>query len=186
MDINSTLIFFGEQVIKLEYLALLTLIFLSFHQARALFFGGEKDIKNESDSILHSCFITAACVAVFHVSNSYISQLVLNSGMEKIELRKMFYLTIFMMEFLFILSVFAWHKLRKCDFTIVARMAMLIGIFICLNIFIQFQFHAVGESDSYTLIYRVIVLVMNLTTLGLIFVYPSVAVFKRLVKTRKL
>lgn len=186
MDINNILIYFDELLISLEYIALIALVLLSAHQLKPLLLGGSKDIRNESDSIMHSCFITAFCVAVFHISNSFISQKILNSGMQKMELRQAFYFAVFMFEFFFILAVFTLHKIRKCDFTIIARTAILLGVLMCFNVFTQYQIHGVYDSSAYNLFYRIIVLAINISTLALICFYPSVVAFKRLVKTRKL
>lgn len=159
-------------VVGLEILALAVFLFFSYQKASQLFFGGKKDISSDADALLHSCFIVAISVAVFHFTTSTIRDLVLGLQLEKTDLRQVFYFVMFLMELAFISCVFALHKLRECEFSGVARIAMLLGLVMCINQMIQYYSHGMQGSDLYNLYYRAVIIFVNISTLLAISVYP--------------
>ncbi|MCF2825676.1 MULTISPECIES: hypothetical protein [unclassified Pseudoalteromonas] len=175
MTVNGIFTLLGQFVIALEVIALGAICFLSYQKVNRLVFGGKSDINSERDAFLHSCFITAVSVAVFHVSTSTIREMILGLDLERMELRQVFYFFMFIMEMAFIVCVFSLHKIRGCSFSHVARVALLLALVMCANQIIQFFIRGVIGLDYYMPFYKGVILFVNIGTLMAVGVYPLVS-----------
>lgn len=178
MTVNGIFATLGNIVIFMEFIALFALCILSYQKISSLFFGGYKNISTEEDAFLHSCFITVISVAVFHVTTSTLRDYILAMPLEKMELRQLFYSFLFFMEFLFIVFVYAMHKMRRCPMSKVARIAILLALFMCANQLAQYYIRGMQGLDFYMPFYKGIILLINLATLSVISIYPITSVMK--------
>lgn len=176
MTVNGSLYLIGIFVIFLQITVAISICALSYQKLSKLFFGGFKDISSENDALLHSCFLTAISVAIFHPVTSIISNSILSFDIDdKLQLRQIFYSTLFFLEFAFLMTVVVAHKIRKCAFSTVARITILISIFICANQLIQFYIRAILGFDFYMPVYKICTVLFNVATLATIGIYPIIA-----------
>lgn len=169
----------GWLIKALEVTALIGIILLAYQKVSILFFGGAKNISTESDVILHSCFITALVVAVFHYIGSGVSQYILTLNLDKMEKRQLFYSTMFLMSFIGILAIFTLHKLRQCKFAPAARFTIYLGLGMCIVQMIQFYFRGIAEVDFFSPMYKLLVVTINILTLSVVSYFPVSAFLKR-------
>jgi fumarate reductase subunit C len=169
----------GWLIKALEVTALIGIILLAYQKVSILFFGGAKNISTESDVILHSCFITALVVAVFHYIGSGVSQYILTLNLDKMEKRQLFYSTMFLMSFIGILAIFTLHKLRQCKFAPAARFTIYLGLGMCIVQMIQFYFRGIAEVDFFSPMYKLLVVTINILTLSVVSYFPVTAFLKR-------
>jgi hypothetical protein len=140
--------------------------------------GGKKDVHSHVDALVHSYFIVTISVVVFHFTTSILVDEVLDMPLGKTDLRQLFYLMIFILELVSVFCVFALHKIRECEFTGMARIVMLLGLVICVNVMIQYYSHGMQGSDIYNMFYRTVIMFVNIVTLLAISIYPVLGFFK--------
>jgi hypothetical protein len=165
-------------IIGLELIALVAFLFFSYQRVSQLFLGGKKDVHSHVDALVHSYFIVTISVVVFHFTTSILVDEVLDMPLGKTDLRQLFYFVTFIMELAFICCVFALHKIRECEFTGMARIVMLLGLVMCVNVMIQYYSHGVQGSDIYNMFYRTVIMFVNIVTLLAISIYPVLGFFK--------
>ena len=163
----------------LELTVLLAIILLAYQKVSILFFGGAKNISTESDIVLHSCFITALVVAVFHYIGSGVSQYILALNLDKMEKRQLFYSTMFLMSFIGILAIFTLHKIRQCRFAPAARFTIYLGLGMCIVQMVQFYLHGMVDSIVFLQAYTLLVVSINILTLAVVSYFPVTAFLKR-------
>jgi hypothetical protein len=169
---NETLNVLDKLIIGLEYFAIFVICVLFSNKLKDLFFGGEKDISSSLDSMLHSCFLTGLTVGIFHFSTSEIRDVILSVEVGKMELRRLFYFSMFMLEFSFALTLFTLHKFRKCKFSLAARLCLIFSVIICIVNATQFYIRGIEGLDFFVPIYKITVVLTNLLTLIVISIYP--------------
>ena len=165
-------------VIGLELIALVAFLFFSYQRASQLFLGGKKDVNSHVDALVHSYFIITISVVVFHLTTSIMRDFVLDMPLGKTDLLQLFYFVIFVMELASVFCVFALHKIRECEFTGMARVVMLLGLVMCVNVMIQYYLYGVQGSDIYNIPYRTVIIFINIVTLLAISIYPVLSFFK--------
>jgi len=169
-----------DWIIKaLELSALTAIVLFAYQKISILFFGGSKNINTDSDIILHSCFITALVVVIFHFIGSATTQYILALNLEKMEKRKLFYSAIFFMELIAILSIFTFHKVRSCLFAAPARLCVYLSFAMMMVQMLQCILHGIFDINLFSPVYRVLVLGINIATLSIISYYPVMAYLKR-------
>lgn len=179
MTVNGSLYLIDLFVIILQIIAVVSICALSYQKLSKLFFGGFKDISSDNDTLLHSCFMTAISVAVFHPVTSAISNAILSLDIEdKLQLRQVFYSTMFFLEFGFLMTVVVAHRVRVCPYSVVARITILISLMICANQLIQFYIRGILGLDFYMPVYKICTVVFNISTLAVIGIYPIVALIR--------
>jgi hypothetical protein len=178
MTVNGIFATLDLLALGFKFLALFALCLLSYQKISTLFFGGFKSISNEEDAYLHSCFITVLSVAFFSLVTSTLREYILAIDLEKMELRQLFYSFLFFMEFLFIVFLYAMHKIRKCTISKVARTVILFALLMCANQLIQYYIRGMQGLDFYMPFYKGIILLINLATLAVISIYPIASVMK--------
>jgi hypothetical protein len=140
--------------------------------------GGKKDVNSHVDALIHSYFIITISVVVFHLTTSILRDFVLGMQLGDTDLLQLFYFVIFVMELASVFCVFALHKVRECEFTGVARIVMLLGLVMCVNVMIQYYSHGMQGSDIYNMFYRTVIIFVNIVTLLAISIYPVLSFFK--------
>ncbi|MBE0369241.1 hypothetical protein PAUR_a3055 [Pseudoalteromonas aurantia 208] len=174
MTTNGMLAYAGSIIIYLQFIVFFTFIILSYENAKVLLFGGSKDISSEHDAFIHSCFLSVLTVVVFHFTTSSIRELILtiDMNMERLELRQFFYFMMFVLEFAAILCLFFLHRLRKCKFSIIAKMVVSLAVILCMNFVIQYYYRALNDVESYTPIFKTVTVAVNILTLICIGLVP--------------
>ncbi len=156
----------------LEFLALIVILLISYQKISVLLWGGGNNIHTKDDASLHSCFISVLTVAVFHFIGSSLAQYTLSLDLEKMALRQVYYFMMFIIEFIFISSLFVLHKIRNCPFSPAARYCMYFSTILCIVQMIEFISRGVLDSNTFTLSYRTFVVLINLATLYVVSYYP--------------
>lgn len=162
----------------LEALLVIYLV-IKFKKRRwSLFFGGREDLKTIDDHELHSCFLAALTVTVFHFASSSFSQFVLTIDMERMALRQVFYFSMFSFSIAFAVALFALHLIRNCSFSPTARMCLYITVLMSSLQMAQFISHALNDSTALNNIYRYGVVLLNIATLTVVSKYPVTRLYK--------
>ncbi|MCL1123337.1 hypothetical protein [Shewanella surugensis] len=156
----------------LEAVTVLLILYLSYQRVKVLFWGGKADINTPSDALLHSSFLCAFTVLFFHFISWGISRYILALDMEVMARRQLFFFMMFMIEFLFIISLFTLHKIRRCSFSKVAIYCLMLGLALELLIVIELVLYGVFDISGFNLVYQSLVPVINIITLSLIIAYP--------------
>ncbi|MEZ7207152.1 hypothetical protein [Pseudoalteromonas sp. DY56-GL79] len=163
----------GGAIRVLEILIVLYLLFKFKNRKWSLFFGGKSSLKTIQDHELHSCFLSALTVMVFHFISSNLAQhIVTIEGMEKLELRQFFYFSMFTCSMLFAFTLFGLHKIRGCSFSPTARRCLYITFLMTSLQLMQFVSRGMLDSDLLSPLYKYGVVVLNLMTLTVVAVYP--------------
>ena len=175
---NEFFVFTGWVIRVFEVFIVLYLL-LKFKDRRwSLFFGGREDLKSIEDHELHSCFLAALTVMVFHFSSSSFSQFVLTIDMERMALRQVFYFSMFSFSIAFAVALFALHLIRNCSFSPTARMCLYITVLMSSLQMAQFISHALNDSTVLNNIYRYGVVLLNIATLTVVSKYPVTRLYK--------
>ncbi|MCF2826887.1 MULTISPECIES: hypothetical protein [unclassified Pseudoalteromonas] len=157
----------------LEVLICLYLLFKFKNRRWSLFFGGKNSLKTIQDHELHSCFLSAFTVMVFHFTSSNLAQhIVTIQGMEKLALRHFFYFSMFSCSMAFAAALFFLHKIRGCSFSPTARNCLYITFLMSTLQMLQFVSHGLLDSNRFTLFYQYGVVVLNVTTLAVVANHP--------------
>ncbi|MCG7552107.1 hypothetical protein [Pseudoalteromonas sp. Of11M-6] len=166
-------VFTGGAIRVLEILIVLYLLFKFKNRKWSLFFGGKSSLKTIQDHELHSCFLSALTVMVFHFISSNLAQhIVTIEGMEKLELRQFFYFSMFTCSMLFAVTLFGLHKIRGCSFSPTARRCLYITFLMTSLQLMQFVSRGMLDSNLLSPLYKYGVVMLNLMTLTAVAVYP--------------
>lgn len=164
----------SDWVIRVIEAFILLFLLIKFNSRRiSLFFGGKKNLKTIDDHELHSCFLSALTVLVFHFTSSNLAQYILSiDGMERMELRQFFYFSMIICSVAFTGALFVLHLIRGCSFSPTARKCLYLALIMCILQAMQFVAHAIIGSDVLTPFYRYGVVMLNITSLSVVAAYP--------------
>ena len=166
----------------IRILELVTVLFLvvTFSKHRfALFFGGKVNLKSQNDHTLHSCFIAALTVMVFHFVSSALAQNIIALEMEKMQLRQFFYFTMFSCSLAFAVILFLLHVLRGCTFSLTARLCIYLSILQAILQMLQFVMRGMLDNSILSPFYSTTVLVLNVLSLAVVASFPIKQFFQR-------
>ena len=166
----------GVLIIKFEALSFTMILLLFMREIISLIFG-EKN-KGESNHILLSSFLSALTVFIFHFMTSEVRDFTFSFEVEKMKLRKLFYLSMFMMELLFVIALFYVHRIKKCPFYFVAHFCFMTSSIMCLIQLIQLYLRGFLDLDSFVPYYKLTVVSINLLVLVVISIYPIHSLYK--------
>lgn len=156
----------------LEIAIVLNILYLFKQHRFALFFGGQSNLNSADDHTMHSCFIAALTVMVFHFVSSNISQYILTVEMEKLDLRKFFYFSMFSCSMAFTVALFFLHTIRGCKFSVTARICIYLAVGQAALQIMQFVLRGMLDINTLSPIYKVGVVLLNISTLTVIAGYP--------------
>ncbi|WP_064435768.1 hypothetical protein [Pseudoalteromonas neustonica] len=162
----------------LELAIVLNILYLFKQHRLALFFGGQSNLNSTDDHTMHSCFIAALTVMVFHFVSSHLSQYILTIEMSKLELRQFFYFSMFSCSVAFSATLFFLHTIRGCTFSKVARICLYLAIAQAALQMMQFVMRGMLDNSTLSPFYSVAVVLLNIASLGVIAVYPLTIVSK--------
>ncbi|CAM4263600.1 hypothetical protein [Pseudoalteromonas maricaloris] len=163
----------GWAIRMFEVLIVLYILFKFKNRRWSLFFGGKSSLKTIQDHELHSCFLSAFTVMVFHFTSSNLAQhIVTIQGMEKFALRQFFYFSMFSCSMAFAAALFFLHKIRGCSFSPTARNCLYITFLMSTLQMLQFVSHGLLDSNRITLFYQYGVVVLNISTLAVVANHP--------------
>ncbi|NOU51255.1 hypothetical protein HG263_12025 [Pseudoalteromonas sp. JBTF-M23] len=169
---NEVLYGLGWVLKGIEVFVLAFIIF-KFYQLRwKLFFGGRKDLPTIQHHELHSCFLSALCVLIFHVVNSEISLYILSIEMNKLEQIKLFYLSKAIVQFSFAATLFFLHLLRGCTFSKTARICMYTTLILMLMQGMQLTARGYFDYHELKIIYVTVGWICNIIIISAIAAYP--------------
>ncbi|QZO12624.1 hypothetical protein [Pseudoalteromonas piscicida] len=170
---NELLVATGHVIRGLEVILLVYLVLKFKSRSWSLFFGGKGSLKTPSDHEVHSCFISALCVLVFHFfSGSLAPYIVSIDGMEKLELRQFFYFSMLMSSVAFATALFFLHVIRGCKFSAVARYCLYITFAMMLLQTTQFVLRGMLDINSFSPVYKISVMILNVLSLMVVSMYP--------------
>ncbi|MBD1582774.1 hypothetical protein [Pseudoalteromonas sp. S16_S37] len=172
-------------VIKgLELLVVFYLLYVFSYHRWSLFFGGKNSLKTEKDHELHSCFISAFCVLVFHFVGVELAKQVLLIDTEKLKLRQFFYFTNIASSASFACVLYFLHLIRGCKFSSVAINCLYITLIMMSLQIMQLIARGILDYDGLSVIYKAGVIMCNVTSLLVVTSYP-VKQFMQLRKNSK-
>ena len=155
-----------------EVLIVLYLIIKFKNYRWSLFFGGKSDLKTLNDHEIHSCFLTAFTVMVFHFASSSFAQYVITVDMERMALRQLFYFSMFCFSIAFGLTLFAFHLIRGCSFSPTARFCLYVTFLMMLLQMAQFIVRGMLDSNILFDVYQYGVVCLNILTLSIVAKHP--------------
>lgn len=138
----------------------------------SLFFGGKNDLKTTDDHELHSCFLAAFTVMVFHLISSTFAHYIITLDMERMALRQFFYISMFCFSVAFGLTLFALHFIRGCSLSTAARLCLYITVLMMMLQMMQFITRGLLDTSVLSPFYKQSVVCLNLLTLGIVAKYP--------------
>lgn len=155
-----------------EVLIVLYLLIKFKNYRWSLFFGGKSDLKTIHDHEIHSCFLAAFTVMVFHFASSTFAQYIITLDMERMALRQFFYFSMFCFSFAFGLTLFALHLIRGCSFSPTARFCLYVTSLMMLLQLTQFIARGLLDSSVLSPIYKYGVVCLNILTLSIVAKHP--------------
>ena len=162
----------GWIIKSLEVLTVLFLVVTFSKHKFALFFGGKKNLNSQSDHTLHSCFIAALTVMVFHFVSSALAQHIIALEMEKMMLRQFFYFTMFSCSMAFAVTLFLLHVMRGCTFSLTARLCIYLSILQAMLQMLQFIMRGMLDNSMLSPFYSTTVVVLNVLSLAVVASFP--------------
>ena len=156
----------------LEVLIILFLLATLNKHRLALFFGGKSNLKSIADHTMHSCFIAALTVMVFHFISSNLAQYILAVEMEKLLLRQFFYFTMFSCSMAFVVALFFLHTIRGCTFSTAARFCLYLALAQAILQLTQFIMRGLLDNSMLSPVYSFSVVALNILSLTVVAIYP--------------
>lgn len=156
----------------LEVLIILFLLAILNKHRLALFFGGKSNLKSIADHTMHSCFIAALTVMVFHFISSNLAQYILAVEMEKLLLRQFFYFTMFSCSMAFVVALFFLHTIRGCTFSTAARFCLYLALAQAILQLTQFIMRGLLDNSMLSPVYSFSVVALNILSLSVVAIYP--------------
>ena len=156
----------------LEMLIIVFLLATLNKHRSALFFGGKSNLKSIDDHTMHSCFIAALTVMVFHFVSSSLAQYIITIEMSKLALRQFFYFTMFSCSMSFVVALFFMHSIRGCTFSTTARFCLYLALAQSVVQLIQFIMRGLLDNSMLSPAYSFSVVVLNILSLGVVAIYP--------------
>ncbi|WP_024608344.1 hypothetical protein [Pseudoalteromonas sp. TAB23] len=156
----------------LEVLIILFLLATLNKYRLALFFGGKSNLKSIADHTMHSCFIAALTVMVFHFVSSSLAQYIITIEMSKLALRQFFYFTMFSCSMAFVVALFFLHTIRSCTFSTTARFCLYFALAQAILQLTQFIMRGLLDNNLLSPAYSYSVLALNILSLGVVTIYP--------------
>jgi len=172
IGIDITLKALGVLIIKFEVFAFIMILILFIREITPLIFSRKNKTKDENHWVLLSSLLSALTVCVFHFMTSEVRDFTFSFEMEKMQLRKLFYLSMFMMEFAFVIVLFLVHKIKSCQFYFVAHFCFMTSSIMCLIQLIQLYLRGFLDLSFFVPYYKLTVVSINLLVLVVISIYP--------------
>ncbi|MDK2595235.1 hypothetical protein [Pseudoalteromonas obscura] len=162
-----------DWVIKALEVFIVAFFLVKFRQHKwSLLFGGKRSLRSIEDHELHSCFIAALCVVVFHNIGGVLGGQLLVMEMEKLELRRVYYFIMIMNSFFCAAAIFLFHLIRKCTFSKTAKLCLYLAVVTTSLCFIQLVARGIYDFDGLSPFYKVAVNVTNIVVLCVVAIYP--------------
>ena len=178
VGIDITLKALGGLIIKFEAFAIIMIMLLFIRELTPLIFSKIK--KGKNNGILLSSLLSALTVFMFHFMTSEVRDYTFSLGIEKMQLRKLFYLSMFTMECLFVITLFVVHKIKKCQFYFVAHFCFMTSCIMCLIQLVQLYLRGFLDLDYFVPYYKLTVVSINLLVLVVISIHPLHSLYKLL------
>jgi len=178
VSIDTALKALGILIIKFEIFAFIMISILFIREIIPLLFHGKSNIKGEKDSALYSCLLSALTVAIFHIMTSEVRDFIFSFDWEKMKLRKLFYLSMLLMECVFVLTLFLVHKIKGCQFSLVAHFCFMTSSIMCLIQLVQLYFRGFLGLEFFVPYYKLTVVSINLLVLVIISIYPLGSLYR--------
>ncbi|KZN61534.1 hypothetical protein [Pseudoalteromonas luteoviolacea] len=176
---SEALVYIGLMIRVLEVFVVVFLLLQFKKHKWSLFFGGKSSLKTIDDHELHSCFIAALCVVVFHNVGNTLAAQVLASGMEKLELRRIYYFILMLNSFACSIAIYFLHSLRHCSFSKTAKRCLYLAIITASLCFMQLIARGIFDYNAFSPFYKIALLGCNITTLVVVALHP-VKAYKKL------
>ena len=132
----------------------------------------KSNLKSIDDHTMHSCFIAALTVMVFHFVSSSLAHYIITIEMSKLALRQFFYFTMFCCSMAFVFTLFFLHTIRGCTFSTTARFCLYLALAQAIVQLLQFIMRGMLDNSMLSPIYSVSVVTLNLLSLGVVAIYP--------------
>lgn len=169
---NELLVATGHVIRGLEVVLLVYLVLKFRNRSWSLFFGGKSSLKTLSDHEVHSCFISALCVLVFHFFGSTLAQYIVSLDMEKMELRQFFYFSMFLNSVAFASALYFLHIIRGCTFSPTARRCLYLTFLMMALQSTQFVLRGLLDINGFSPVYKAGVPLINVACLAVVAMYP--------------
>ncbi|PAJ72095.1 hypothetical protein CJF42_23115 [Pseudoalteromonas sp. NBT06-2] len=182
IGVDLTLKALGILIIKFEIFVFIMISILFLREIISFLFSCK--IKDDKESALYSCLLSALTVAIFHFMTSEVRDFTLSFDLETMQLRKLFYLSMFTMECAFVITLVLVHKIKDCQFSLVAHFCFMTSTFMCLIQLVQLYFRGFLGLEFFVPYYKLTVVSINLLVLVVISLYPLCS-FYRIFKLSK-
>ncbi|MBD1583450.1 hypothetical protein [Pseudoalteromonas sp. S16_S37] len=149
-----------------------------------LFFGIKKDPFSVQRHELYSCFLTAFSFLIFHLIGSETEQLILSLQLDSNERIKLFYTTMIIVRFSFILTLVCLHLIRGCTFSATARICTYSSLVVMMLLGMELIARGYYDYHELSVIYVVGGWLCNFIAVGALCSYPIRSI-KEYLKQRK-
>ncbi|WP_152086616.1 hypothetical protein [Pseudoalteromonas sp. A25] len=164
-----------EWIIKGYEFALLLWFFVSqwSKYSWSLFYVRGKSFKSLEHHEMHSCFMTILCMFVFHVFASEIEQFFVSPLIADLNNKiKVFYISGMIIQFIYLIVIFSYHRARQCLFSRTTRVCMYTTIAVITLQFIQLIARGYVDYHALVMVYFVAVWICNIVAVSAMSVYP--------------
>ncbi|CAH9051574.1 hypothetical protein PSECIP111951_00420 [Pseudoalteromonas holothuriae] len=169
---NEIVYGFGWGLKGIELLILLFWVHKFSKMRRKLFFGVKKDLASVQHHELYSCFLTAFCFLIFHLISSELEQFLVALEMDKVEHIKLFYTSMAIMHFSFILTLFCLHLVRGCTFSSTARICVYTRIIYIMLLGMELISRGYYDYHDLGMVYIVGAWLCNFVAIAALATYP--------------
>jgi hypothetical protein len=169
---NEVLYKFGWIIKGIEFSIVLFWLHRFSKMKWKLFFGVKKDLGSVQHHELHSCFLSAFCFFIFHLIGSEAEQYLLSLQMEATAHIELFYTSMIIIKFSFVLTLFSLHLVRGCTFSPTARVCTYAMIGYMLFLFMELVARGYFGNHSLGMVYIVGGWVCNFVAISALAAYP--------------
>lgn len=177
---NEFYIVAGWGIRFLELIVVFFVIFSFRKHSFSLFFGGKSSLKTPADHKMHSCFLTALAVLVFHAISGSLATYMLDIEADNQLVIKLYYFVIVCTTAAYAATLYLLHVIRGCQFTRVARYSLYITLFLMLLNAAQLVLRGYLGNELLYSIYGPATVIANLCEWLIVAKYP----FYKFMETR--
>ncbi|MBD1580771.1 hypothetical protein [Pseudoalteromonas sp. S16_S37] len=137
-----------------------------------LFFGPKKDLATVQEHELYSNFLTAFCFLVFLLISFQLELFLLSLEMDLVEKIKLFYTSMVIVQFSWLLTLFCLHLVRGCTFSSAARICTYSTIVVMMLLGMQLISRGYFDYHELSIIYKVGLWICKVIILTALVTYP--------------
>ncbi|MBD1583449.1 hypothetical protein [Pseudoalteromonas sp. S16_S37] len=184
MELNELLHHIGWYLKGYEFLIVFWFVVAYFPTCKwSLFTASGKNLNSLHLHEMHSCFITALCILMFHIIGSELEAFFTGPFLAQLDDKiRVFYLVVLINQFIFLSAVFCIHRIRYIQFSLVTRFNLYTTLIVMAVMMMQLIARGYFDYHELKPAYKIVFWSCNIASIIAISIYPirhTLAHFKK-------